>query len=544
MMDYSRIFSGAILAAGLVGVCLGEVPGLTRTKIIAHGWDLMTATPQEILENAALFDASGVDGVAVLPKGDHEEIVRCLRQYAGHRGLRESLLMSNFVPGKRIAWDDDAGWATFAEQRGVFADIARRGGLKGLMLDNEDYPNVQQWRYDDLKDKMPYEAATTLARKRGMEVGRAIFAKHPEAVLLFFWTYSEHRPYYTNDCDPRLEKVRFGDLWVDFLAGLLDSMPSEAKLVDGDESGYFNDAADNDYYKRAWEQHQGALALVPPELRDKYKSQLSVSSGIYLDMYVNEPGLWYFGNGPDGTRVSKFSANISQGARVATDYLWIYGEKHMIVNWRQDAPHATVAKSERFAKVRNEGRHTWEDVLPGFTRSIRAVTDPVELAKEALAADDAAQRAGQMMKNAWGFWNDEFHQGLSKTACAHWTEKTDLPPGAQGDVLVASNVVKGCYLNGATVLPGKLYAVGGWVKGDGWLNVTWMKEGALTRADRHYTIAFPEPGSGDGWRYGVTTVVAQPGQDQVAVHATVSHRPGRGMVTKFADIRVVEIPWK
>ena len=39
----------------------------------------------------------------------------------------------------RINWDDDKGWANYAENMANVAWLAKEAGLKGLMLDPEEY---------------------------------------------------------------------------------------------------------------------------------------------------------------------------------------------------------------------------------------------------------------------------------------------------------------------------------------------------------------------------------------------------------------------
>ena len=543
-------------------LCASVAP---RAKIIGHGHDLMMASPEEILENAAAFDASGLDGVSVVlggrlangkgsystfdiptGKGWTREMFRnkaeVLRRFSKHRGLRESLICGNFMPRKRLDWNDDASWNRFAHNLGLLAELSKEGGLKGLFLDNEDYPRSKQWRYDAKKDGPDYNRIRKISRRRGLEAGRAIFSEHPTAVVMFFWALSENLSYYRTDGDMNVMRERIGDVWPDYIEGMLEAMPPGAKLVDGDETGYFNDAGEFDYYKKYWEQAQAARALLTPEGVSRYTRHLSVSSGVYLDMYVNErtPGdCWYFGPGLDGTRVSRFAANVDQGARVMSDYLWVYGEKHALIDWRKDVPHAQPLRWKRFADKIKKGRFTWNSVLPGTTASLRAVTDPAGLAAEVFAADDAAKRAGECIpKGLWVTWSDE---SLSKGRFSQ-SDKSDLPPGFTGTALCAINVVRGCFIKSFPVVPGKLYAVSAWAKGHGVVDITWSGKGKLTNSARHYGLCFDD-GSTE-WRRLQTCVCVQPCMDQMVIHATAMHRKDAGEETRFADIRVVEIPFK
>jgi len=419
----------------------------------------------------------------------------------------------------------------------TLAAISRQAGFKGLMLDNEDYPKVRQWYYDAGKDAGGYEATCALARRRGEEMARAVYAAHPTAALLFFWALTEHQDYYRRDGDPAAEKRACGHLWPAFLEGLVLAMPPEGKIVDGNEDAYFCDAASGDFYKRAWVQQQGLQALLSPEARTAYRARQSVSFGIYLDMYFNTKeagGCWYFGPGADGTRLSRLAANIDQAVRVAGDYVWIYGEKRSFIDWRSDAPHAKMAKSPRFDKARAEGKLRWEDVLPGFSKALRVVTEPSAVAAETFAGNGAADN--RIDPSKWETWQFESKQTVKGVFSK---DAADLPHAQAGVSLVGSNVTQGCYYMLLPVKPGQRYALGGWCKGRGTVSVSWRQGDRQDYGSRNYTLGFD--GADAGWRYKETALTVQAGADRIQVSCGFGHKKGQDEVTKFADIRLVEV---
>lgn len=555
-----KVFALVLVFAAVV--VWADVPGVSRAKVIGHGWDLLATSPEEILENAEAFDATGLDGVSVVlcapdgkggrysslsaplakwPKGVFDGALPTLRQYAAHRGLRESLIIANFMPAKRIAWDDDAAWRNFAGNIATLAAISRQAGFKGLMLDNEDYPKIRQWYYDAAKDVGGYEATCDLAKRRGGEVGRAVFAAHPTAALLFYWALTERQDYYRKDGDPSVEKRTSGHLWPAFLEGLVRTMPPEGKIVDGNEDAYFCDAESCDFYKRAWVQHQGLRALLSPEGWSAYQAHQSVSFGIYLDMYVNSKesgGCWYFGPGKDGSRLSRLAANVDQAVRAAGDYVWVYGEQHAFINWRADAPHAGMAKNKRFAKVREEGKLRWEDVLPGFATALRAVTDPVAVAEAALAEDAKSGGKGNLI--ATGRWLDWQFESKRQTKGVFFKEKADIPHEQAGVTLVGSNVTQGCYYMLLPVKPGQRYAISGWCKGKGGISVSWRQGDRQDYGSRNFSLVFDGAAKPD-WQYKSTAFTVQAGADKMQVSCGFGHKNGKGEISKFSDIRVVEI---
>ena len=551
------VFAGAALVAGVLSG-LADVPGLHRAKVIGYGWDLLTSSPEELEENAAAFSRCGLDGVSVVLNGragtvgyDMREVLTqdgwtkdmlaprlpALKRLSALPGLRESLVMAWFAPRRRLSWTDDAAWATAAKNVGILAGAAAEAGLKGLMIDNEDYRGVRQWYYDAAKDGSSYESTCARARRRGAEVGRAAFDAHPTARLLFMWLLSEHRPYFICS-DPVAERRKIGDLWPAFVDGMLDVIPPGAKLVDGNEHAYSADADRFDFFKHAWNVRQGALSLVAPENRVKYQSQVSVSSGIYLDMYVNAngSGCWYFGPGSDGRRVTKFAGNLAQAVRVADEYVWVYGEKRTIIDWRTDGRQPDAGANKRWLAVRSSRRAAWNDALPGFTAALQSVTDPDGLASRAFAADDAANRAGELLpKGDWGFW-----QHPKESHGVRSSDAADVPFAGCAPALVASNVVRGCFVKNVPATPGRIFAVSGWMKGRGAIRVTWERGGTLAGLDRIWSLPFADAKEGE-WRRAFLAVCAPPGMDTLVVHPGTAHCPNVGEVTKFADMRVVEV---
>ncbi len=545
-MKHAFLAGTLLLAAEM----LADVPGVNRSKVLGLGWDTLVASPQEILENADAFDRSGLDGVFAMVSGVRPDgtkynarnisndepwtkdmvadAVATLSQFRDHRGLRESCVFGWFASRKRIDWNDDAGWARFANNVAVLSYVAKASGLGRLHLDNEDYPHSRQYCYDANMDGPSYEDVCRKARLRGAEMGRAIFGECPGLSLGFMWLLSEHRPYFTC-ADPMEEKRKIGDLWPDFVNGILDVIPAEAKLVDGDEHCYHADADNHDFYRHFWNQRQGALRLVAPENRAKYLAQVSFSGGIYLDMFVNDSkSMWYFGPGADGTRVGRLAGILAEGARVATDYIWIYGEKHAFIDWRRDSAHCGAGKDKRFDKVRAEGRYTWERALPGFTAALRMVTDSEILANESLAA------SGDSLLN-WRSYDTWQHERKRQG-----TFGTDPEDSVDGEFsLVAKGVGQGCFTYDIPARPGEIYAVCGAVKGRGAITVTWSSGGKLTSGERQYRLPLSAV-DGKGWSKGAMAVCVPPGMDKLVVHLGVSEqKPDEE--TRFSGVRVVHL---
>jgi hypothetical protein len=166
-----------------------------------------------------------------------------------------------------------------------------------------------------------------------------------------------------------LEKDTYG-LWPAFVNGMLDEAPPQMKLVDGNEKGYYMEGTN--YYIAANQMINltgPAIALVSPSDRKKYRDQMQVGFGFYLDMYINPPGNPYYrGPIPGGTRLDRLRENLTAAVDASDQYVWIYGEQ---CKWW---PSFQWSKDEmtNLEKTTGKGR-LWEEALPGLTQTLANV---------------------------------------------------------------------------------------------------------------------------------------------------------------------------
>jgi len=534
-----------MLGAALSAMSVMAGPGTDRAKVLGWGWDTLASTASDILEHADEFDACGFDGTAVMIQRHNSYNFRyasqatnwcrkalsaeipILKEFAQHKGLKESLLLMHFAPKKFVSWQDSATWARFNENMATAAWLAKEGGLKGLFIDPEDYPNSKQFFWDEERDGMSYDDACKLAECRGKQMATAIFREYPTMTILATWFLSMETSYFIAD-DPAARMRKLGDLWPAFVGGFVSQMPKGAVLADGDEHGYHCDADHNDFYKHAWNQRTVCPRLLKDEHRSAYFDHLSIGFGIYPDMFVNQKGaIWYFGPGADGTRVSRFTADMAQSAYVAESYVWVYGEKYGTIRWK---PGAACMKVKGRKYIAEDGHCiTWNDALPGFTDSIRLVTEPSVLAHEVLAK----ATTNCVVWTKAGFWQ---HPRNSK---GDWhKDETDKPSNQYA--LVAKGVKQGCFTFSVPVVAGEMYAISGAVKGDGTFSVTWASPDlGLSQADRKYLL----PKSidlGNGWLGGEIAVCVPPGMHKIEIHASPAAQAPE-VECKFADLKVVKI---
>ena len=289
----------------------------------------------------------------------------------------DNFIRFNATPGD-IDWADDIGWQNLFEKVHMCARICEEVSSKGLALDFESY-GKNQFKYDPTGD-LSFEKAKTLARKRGHGFINAIASAKPDAVILALWLNSiNFKAPNSGNPDSILINETYG-LLPAFIDGMLDSLPPSMTLIDGCENGYYMDSyqeflqAANDI--RSWT--GPAIQLVSQENQSKYRAQVQVGFGFYLDMYLNNPGSRYYFPPLDNSRLKRLWRNLSAAANASDQYIWIYGEQ---CRWWKQLPNDSWLTS--LSNYVGKGR-PWEEAIPGLTRTIMLIKDPESLFKKEL----------------------------------------------------------------------------------------------------------------------------------------------------------------
>ena len=484
-MDASIIkmeITAAAAYAAMAGAALAAPGG---RKFIAQAWEFgPNAWPKDFVAAADAFDKTGIDGVGIFLKGYDKNgnligvrdifrtewtyeafapLIPDMREMTKHRAFKESFCGSFRSPLKdtgRIAWEDDETWARVARNMRVAARIAREGGFRGLSMDVEDYNKVRQFVRQP--DEKPFGELSALVRRRAAEVFGGVFEEYPDITILSFWLLSTVDDWYDMNDLVGFTRAK-GSLWPSFVNGILDVLPPTAKLIDGDENGYRYEAEKNTFYRKADRVRRRLVPLVAPENREKYKRQVQVSFGQYLDMYTHPTNSsWYF---PplDGSRLEHFRVNLTQAVDAADEYIWLWGERYHHVDW-----------AEGYAHNPSCYKGTWDERLPGLTAMLKFVKDPQAFAKERMAELESEGRLANLAPR--GVDEAEAETGVPKFGT--WRDGKDKGVGAfgvdpafgeaGGPSLCATGCLSGCFtvtLKG--VRQGEYYAIRASAFGDG-----------------------------------------------------------------------------
>ncbi len=527
--------------------------GAVRKKVIACGWGFNNVTVDDFLSNAEKFDQIGINGVLVWMRGKDGKgrpvgmrniygedweygmfapMVPKLRLMKEHAAFRDNFLITFRSPPARISWTNDAAWARLASNLRVAACIARDGGCRGLQMDCEDYHRAQQfvWRSGD----PAYGELRNIARRRGAELFREAFREFPAMRVLSFWFLTMGTERYREQ-DAAAGAAARKDLWPAFVNGMLDVMPPEARLIEGNENAYHYDADRRDFYRSYHHVRRALLPLVEPENRERYARQMQVGFGMYLDMYVNPTNsVWYFPP-KDGSRLETFRRNLDQALEVCDEYVWAYGEKLQFIAW-----------PDGFKVHGGTSRERWEDRLPGFSEAIKSITDIDGFADRRQAELEAAGLWTNLVANGdcavctpgavpkpFGFWQPGGNKANYK---GNYGCDTAFGDG-DSTSFCAEGVPEGCFSYTMKVKPGELYRVTCAACGDGAsVSLAWRNANGRYLLDTR-PLAF---GSADGrWRR-VNAAVRMPLEAR-AMQITLGVRLAPGEKAWFDNVGVFRL---
>ncbi len=511
----------ALAAVAATAVAAGQDMRRPR-KLIATGWDKPDQTA--LKEHVRAMEARPFDGLMVSAVGRTDDGTACplrpahsatpwkrewFRQAAADlRSVPFERFTDNFVsiganPGN-VDWFDDAGWAAIAEHWAIAAWVAREAGFKGFLFDPEPYtePHAQfAYAAQPQAAQHSFEEYYAKARQRGQEVIRAVAGEFPEAAVYCYFMNSICASA-AGHADPRpvLAGLGYG-LYPAFIDGWLDAAPPGMTFIDGCEGAYlFHEEAQ---YLRAALGIKGACQeLVSPENRARYRAQVEVSFGIYLDAYWNEePSPWRVrceGLPP----VCKLLENVRNALQASDGCVWVYGEKF---RWWPTANRSVNPQS-------------WPEALPNCDEALRLARDPADFAR---GRAEALRQAGALQNLARnGDFQSERVQDPVTGQAADW--KADGAPAGwstwqtredkgvfswdrEAGAARASGVARsGCFIQAYDVVPGDCFLVRARVRTAGGsqahIRLRWQTPERKWSRESEDVIAAPGAADAAGWR--------------------------------------------
>jgi len=482
------------------GICL-LLPALTSSafaqpiqkKLIELGWDKPDTT--SLRNNLKQMEQTPFSGVIINITGKNEKGEKISFYHAFSnaiwkkeyfqssiedlKAIHSQKLTDNFVqftanPGN-VDWFDDAGWKQIVDHWRIAAQVAKEGGLKGIAFDPEPYvkPHRQfDYSAQPQRDQHSFAQYQAKARQRGREVVSAVAAINPHFVILTTRMLSDVM---TAALSPTpqvaLPSTGFLNLCPAFINGWLDAAPSTMIFVEGTEDPGYRANNQFDFLKAGNEMRQNALSLIAPENRQKYKAQVQISFGIYLDAYMNDPSKFYYIDPKGETPTERLHQNVTYAADVADEYIWIYGEKY---RWWPTANKSVKAE-------------TWNDALPGINEALQGAVHPQMqwMATQKIAEIKKKGTRANLIKNGDFSANASNTTAINNTpadwksvgAPANWsTWQTRVSKGtfsqdnavnhdgSSGGAARLASITNGCIIQGFEVKPGESYVVRSWLR--------------------------------------------------------------------------------
>lgn len=319
-------------------------------------------------------------------------------------------------------WCSDEDWKNVANNFGVAAKAAREMGLKGLLVDIEEY-GKRFWNYgDDVHPKeITYDDLCKVVFKRGQQWGEAIFGAYPNIILFMPYALS----------------MRSASLSYPFLNGVIDVIPPTALIYDGCESEGYRAKSPLAYSKIQNSLRKTIRQEVLEKNRIKARAQVLLSPAFYLDAHwtAKPTSIYYQALLPEMEEQGKvkfFARNFLGAMEEAEPYIWVYGEKRC---WWKGSTHSKV-----------EG--TWDEApdAQGLSQTIIALKNLQNInpaPDKNLAPDPHFSGEG----NHWMLWQ--------------WEDDRKLPAPGNGVIgngkAVARKVKHGCFHQTIPVKPGVFY---------------------------------------------------------------------------------------
>ena len=532
-----------------------QMAGAGQKKVIVYGYDLLDATPAEVLANADKFDHMPIDGVIISsngkngngrflhhrylmnePEWDYDALdgeIDTLRQIAKHRSLRESLLGAWISTNPRLAWTDGEAWKRAAGTIAVLAHLAKLGGLKGLAVDAEDYHKSAQ--FYRAKNEPPYAELKKIVRCRGREFFKPMFDEYPEMTLFCFWILSFEREYRKVD---NLEETatHLEDLLPSFINGMFDVMPKTVRFVDGDEHSYKYQAGRGEFMASAYHRLSRVLPLLAPEHRETYRARLSIANAIYMDAFSDSCpfGSYWYAPPRDGSRAVHLRECIAEAFDAADEYVWLYGEQGCWIDWPGAFYNKHYAK-----KIRGDFRRTWDSIFPGLYSYIGTLRNPKQTmlciknmkqnpADNLLPQLDAICGDSSRIPMPYGIRCD-----ADKLVGEYGIRRQCGRGGKAGFFLKGTS--RTCILATAPVSPGMFYVASVYARGGHPPSATaWL----MTDGDHRFDLpsvafSFDQLGS-DGWRRGIALVKVPAGVTHIEINMGATLRESEEIC--FSDV--------
>ena len=565
-MSKVRLFILFLLLGGMGCLCAGnQLISQRRAKLIECGWD--NPTIQFFHDHIREIEKIPYDGTHLKlerpVRKNGKETVHGWRTVTGTekwnyewfaedlRLLKETksdIYTDNFLLfgfPSCVPWDDAERWNVFCHNTAIMARLAKEGGLKGFVLDTECYSSPLQFKYYGREAE--YEQTKKLARERGRQFMKAIASEYPDMTLFTFLLFTMNGRFINSACPEETLKNSDYSLKVPFLNGMLDELPAQMKIVEGNESAGYTAACREDLLQAYFNAVQVIRNSTYVENQAKLK-QVQVGAAIYLDAYFvwrgerNEPYALFQELSPSG-KLDAFRRMLGYTLEITDEYAWSWGE---CGEW-WPMPLRKPAMDRITLMYRRD--RMWVNSVPGIMEAFVNARKPLESAVKLIQE----QKLPNLIRNAsfddvkndgapahWGIWA-RGKQAVMKTLKESGAGKKDDSAAFAGNTPIAT------FTQAFRVKPEEQFLISGYFRTDGnakaSIEVGWGC-GGRQRVELERILVEPVQKTEDGWIFCRSLFSVPPGRDLVFVHLYVSNaEKGKAYFDKIELHRIDYCPF-
>ena len=441
--------------------------------------------------------------------------------------LTDNFLKTGFLDAeKKFDLYDDAFWEGVCHNFNILASVAKEGGLKGIILDMEDYWRLQNWKYRPERGRT-FREDYAKARQRGREFISAICKGYENInILAYFWL--ELDPAMSQHTPELLEKklmISHTGLLSGFINGIYDKLPPGARIHDGMEDHCYKANEGQISYNRFRAIRANRYKrLIDPVNHAKLRAQTLFAPAIFIDAFIQPSGIYSLKRA-DMTALEYFRANAVAAAEFSDCYVWTFSSSR---KW-YEIPYKKWAEKS-LKKYPAFGGPYWENALPGIYDAITYAQNPYLTAVEwankgkiaknniAVNGDFSQVRKSKNKDTAPGVtslkdvpgWNCWFPKD-SKNASFQYSK--DGGRNNSG-CIKAINLAKGTLLQNIKLKQGKTYLIRASIKGEGnpVMSVQWRNaKNAWCSHMENLRTSFDEK-LNDGWKRATQFIFAPPAE--------------------------------
>jgi hypothetical protein len=451
---------------------------------------------------------------------------------------------------------DDKFWDNVCCNYGTLAWFAKQTGMRGLLIDIEDYTKSAIWRYR-ASCGHSYAEAWDIARTRGRQFMMAMAKEYPDIhIFTFFWFdlamgYADGSP----DTYKRIATSSNG-LLVAFANGMYDVMPPKAKIIDGFESYSYRSTGYNSLNEIRGLRTTRFKRFIAPENQRKFREQTSLAIATYIAQYIGRSTKFKEEMRKNNmNRLEFFRRNTALAADYSDEYIWLYNETR---TWYPCTyPHFWMRKAlKHFPGVPGP---LVGMAIPGIEEALDYIRNPYIYAKTALKNGNISKN---LIKNPdfenetkgdiprapdchipenispWSTWQNKHSKGIFSLA------KTEGINGSKA--LKITSVLGGCAIQSVKIKPYGVYIVRACVKSTAnataSLCVRWQKpDGSWNNNLLGNGASFTED-IGNGWKRATVLIRFIPENCNYLVVLLCADTTGKKTdIILFDDVEVFEL---